>query len=291
MPKDGRLVLNLLDANRNFIGGKVDISLKHQVLAHGKIARQVSASKPIRISGLHREPQGIYRILIDPRSYQPVSQFAHIQPSGDTYLNMHFPVDPDKVEKPLFPAFGDHDERVREILVESDCVLGLEGMKGKALYDKINDISKAGLHNIIAKCRRTMLPNGTNVLDHVHQFTELRGDRFFAAVTHALREEVKTTVPDGLFHEADDSLHHPPVGFERAGSFKTDDRYGNLQISFFAKGDQWRADVDIDDASGLGHVFQVVRNFLTGRPTHPFDIHQILLLHQRLDPKYGFKLY
>jgi hypothetical protein len=95
----------------------------------------------------------------------------------------------------------------------------------------------------------------------------------------------------GLFHEADDSLHHPPVGFERAGSFKTDDRYGNLQVSFFAKNDQWRADIDIDDASGLGHVFQVMRNFLTGRPTHPFDIHQILLLHQRLDPGYGFKLY
>lgn len=291
MAKDGKLVLNLLDANRKFIGGKVDISLRHQVLSHGKLARQVNATRPIRISGLHTEPQGLYRIFVDPPSYQPVSQFIHIQPSGNTYQNIHFPIDPDKVEKVLFPAYSELPDRLRDILLESDQVLGIEGKKGKGLYDGVDPVRKAGLHNIAAKCSRTILPNESNVFDHVQQFTELRGDRFFAVVTHALREEIKNSVATGLFHEADDTLHHPPLGFERAGSFKTDDRYGNLQVSFFVQGDQWRADIDIDDASGLGHVFQVMRNFLTGRPTHPFDIHQILQLHQRLDPGYGFKLY
>ena len=44
--------------------------------------------------------------------------------------------------------------------------------------------------------------------------------------------------------------------------------------------------IDIDDAAGLGHVFQVLRNHLTGNPTHPYNIHQILIAHQHLDPGY-----
>jgi hypothetical protein len=84
----------------------------------------------------------------------------------------------------------------------------------------------------------------------------------------------------------DGSLHHPPSGFDRAGSFKTEDRYGNLQLTFFVRGDEWLADIDIDDAGGLEHVFQVVRNAVTGRPTHPYDIHQILIAWQQTDPGY-----
>lgn len=82
----------------------------------------------------------------------------------------------------------------------------------------------------------------------------------------------------------DGSLHHPPAGFDRAGSFKTEDRYGNLQITFFVRGDEWLADIDIDDAAGLEHVFQVVHNAVTGRPTHPYDIHEILIAWQQTDP-------
>jgi hypothetical protein len=45
-------------------------------------------------------------------------------------------------------------------------------------------------------------------------------------------------------------------------------------------------DIDIDDAGGILHVFQVLRNAVTGRPTHPYDIHEILLAHQGIDPGY-----
>ena len=72
--------------------------------------------------------------------------------------------------------------------------------------------------------------------------------------------------------------------------FKTDDLYGNLQLSFFRKGEQYVADIDIDDAAGLGHIFQVVKNHFTGSPTHPYNIHEILVKHQHLDPGYKFNL-
>ena len=42
----------------------------------------------------------------------------------------------------------------------------------------------------------------------------------------------------------------------------------------------------IDDANGIGHVFQVLRNFLTDSDTHPYDIHEILTFHQSLDTLY-----
>jgi hypothetical protein len=59
-----------------------------------------------------------------------------------------------------------------------------------------------------------------------------------------------------------------------------------LQLTFFVKGDEWVADIDIDDAGGLEHVFQVLRNKLSGRPTHPYNIHEILVKFQQLDPGY-----
>jgi hypothetical protein len=50
------------------------------------------------------------------------------------------------------------------------------------------------------------------------------------------------------------------------------------------------ADIDIDDAAGLEHVFQVARNALTRRPTHPYFIRDLLLRHQEIDPGYRFVL-
>jgi len=90
--------------------------------------------------------------------------------------------------------------------------------------------------------------------------------------------------------EVSGALHHPPTGFAEAGSFKTPDHYGNLCLTFFMKGDDCVADIDIDDAGGLEHAFQVLRNKLSGHPTHPYNIHEILVGYQQLDPGYSFIL-
>jgi hypothetical protein len=105
-------------------------------------------------------------------------------------------------------------------------------------------------------------------------------------VDKALREEAKDSVHDGLFREAPAGLHHPPAGFDHAGSCKTNDHYGNLQLTFFTDGTEWRSDIDIDDAAGLEHAFQVLRNELTNGTTNPYDIHEILVGFQKLDPGY-----
>jgi hypothetical protein len=77
------------------------------------------------------------------------------------------------------------------------------------------------------------------------------------------------------------------LGFDRAGSFKERGvPYGGLQVTLFTDGEVTEADIDVDDAGGLGHVFQVLDHFFTRGETHPYDIHQILTFHQGVDPGY-----
>jgi hypothetical protein len=48
----------------------------------------------------------------------------------------------------------------------------------------------------------------------------------------------------------------------------------------------WRADIDIDDANGLEHLFQVLKHQLSNGRTYPYGIRDILIAHQKLDPGY-----
>jgi hypothetical protein len=80
-------------------------------------------------------------------------------------------------------------------------------------------------------------------------------------------------------------------GYHTVSSYKTFDRYGNLQLTLQRKGDtgtDYAADVDIDDAQGVEHIFQVLRNGIEG-PTNPYDIRDILLQQSpRVDPEYDY---
>jgi hypothetical protein len=285
MADSRRLELQLLNVRGKPLGQPVDVLLRHMTTGRMRVAR-VKATAKAKIGGL--QDDGVYRVDVDPPSYLAAGAFVMLKPSGGTPLSLRFPVDPQKVKRVTFPAYdGDamHEDG-RRILEASRAVLGFEGHAGKALYHSLDDLRRAGFMNIVAKMAVTGLPSGRAVSRYVQELTELRGDRFFAVVPHALREEVKHSEQAGLFEPAPDVLHHPPVGFERAGSFKTRDLYGNLQLSFFTNGVDWRVDVDIDDANGLEHLFQVLKHQLSNGRTHPYDIRDILIAHQKLDPGY-----
>lgn len=75
------------------------------------------------------------------------------------------------------------------------------------------------------------------------------------------------------------------IRVNQGGSYKTADRYGNLQLTFFASQAApltFKVDADIDDAAGVGHTFQVLRNWATHGTTHPYDIHKILVFRQEV---------
>jgi hypothetical protein len=109
------------------------------------------------------------------------------------------------------------------------------GQKWAELYDCLDDIRRAGLLIIAVKTANPPLTNRRTVLSYIQKLLEIRDDRFFCVVPKELREETKNSVAEGLFDPAPDILHHPPDGFDRAGSFKTPDKYGNLEVMLLVR--------------------------------------------------------
>jgi len=309
MAQNGKLKLEFVDVYGKRLQENVDISLRHTRLSQSLFFKSKDASKLIQINDLFTSTEGPYQISIDPPSYHHVTQFLNVRTSGVTEKQIVFPVDASKVVGLNFPAFNGLAKETRTLLTNSSNVFGFEHKTGAELYDAIavDNIKLAGLLNIACKTLATVFAGGANVLSLVRELRIVRGDRFFAFVERGLREETVNSVSSGLFHKVSGSLHKlppefedfeptdpsvkpPDPGFEPADSFKTDDHFGNLQITFFRKGNEYVADIDIDDAAGILHVFQVLRNHFTGQPTHPYNIHEILVAHQHLDPRYTFNL-
>jgi hypothetical protein len=279
------LKLQLLDVHGDPLDEEVDVMLRRQATGQTSVVKAL-AGKSTKIAGLSND---VYLVQVDPPSYLAAGGFALVKPNGGE-LTLKFPIDPTKVKSVVFPPFNKLSADGRRLLSDTTNLLGFVGLSGASLYDALDDIRRAGLLNILTKSAWTVLTNGKTVSSYLHRLLELRGDRFHASVPQELREEAKNGVQAGHFTEEPSGLHHPPAGFDRAGSFKSRDHYGNIQLTFFSNGTDWVADIDIDDANGLEHLFQVLRNELTNRPTHPYDIHQILIAHQMLDPGYEVRV-
>jgi hypothetical protein len=275
------LTLRLVDVRNRPLKEQVDVRLRRQTTGESKLVKTKSG----KIAKVGKLASDVYLVEADPPSYLAAGSFAMVPPGGGD-LTIAFPVDPRKVKSVKFPSFDAVGTDCARVLDETTNLLGFTGLSGDDLYDAIDDTRRAGLLNIFCKSSWTVLTNGRTVASYLGQLVELRGDRFHAVVPKELREETKNSAQAGLFNEVPSSMHHPPEGFSHAGSFKSQDHYGNIQLTFFSNGPDWLADIDIDDANGLAHVFQVLRNELSGRPTHPYDIHEILIKHQMLDPGY-----
>jgi hypothetical protein len=291
--KKGILRLDFRDVYGKRLAEKVDISLRNMSLQHEVVVRGVTASKLVRVKELHTAPDAIYRIEVDPPSYRPVSAFGTAaEGSRPPILMLPFPVDPAKVTAVEFAAFGDLFRELQQALRKSDSVPLLVGKKGKALYEGLDDVRRAGLMNVAHKSAATMLAGGRTVFSYIQRFAEVQGDRIFVHVDGELFSALENTVAAGIMDPVSGALHELPAAipdfddYQDVGSYKTEDTYGNLQVTLFRNGDDFIADIDIDDCNGLRHLFQVLRNHLTGEPTHPYDIHEILMRHQGLFPNY-----
>jgi hypothetical protein len=195
--------------------------------------------------------------------------------------------DPDRVEDVDFPTFADLGEDLKQVLKNST-VEGNEDKKGKALFDALKKIRAAGLLNLYAKMKATKFDGGVDAFSFVTSLRRVRGERFFADVKKDFRDAVKNSLLTHLFEEVSGSLHKPPPGYVLDDSFKTQEGHGNLQVTFFRKEDalEFIADVDIDGSKGLEHAFDVISHSITGKDSHPYDIHAILLKSQEIDSGY-----
>jgi hypothetical protein len=284
------LTIRFHNAAREPLDDVVDVDVSDaQTGALVSSARDVSAKKKLVVTDLN---QGrTYRVRIFPKRYRAVGQFVTTSNRGDgTELTAFCPVLPERVAHPLFKAYDELNIELRMVLDASTLeggTLGAGSSPGERVFSGLNDLQRAGLLNLFSKMRGTPLGMST-VWGFVTNLYRIRGDRIVANVKIDCRDSVKTAVSGGLFHNADQSLHTPGPGFRAAGSFKTRDLYGNLQLTFFASEAaplRFQLDADIDDAAGVEHAFQVVGNAFDGG-THPYDIHELLTFYQGLPIDY-----
>lgn len=279
------IILSLVDVYGEPIKEDADVLLRHSV-TQAVTRLTVPAGRTASLNGLSKGPIEQYLIDLDPPSYLRAAIFVAARQGDGQEITVRCVLDPTKVN-PTFPSFNDLSPDVRRILDASTDVLGGHGLTGASLFDALDPVQKAGFLNVVTKASRTGLANQRTIASYLDCVYEIRGDRSFFEVDKDLRERIKDSAALGYFRRVNDSLHHPPTGFTSAGSWKTPDRYGNLQVTCWAndKGD-WRADIDVDDAAGLEHVFQVVHNSVTGLTTNPYVIHQLLLSFQKMPAPY-----
>jgi hypothetical protein len=162
----------------------------------------------------------------------------------------------------------------------------LIGLSGEALYDSLGPLRQASLLNLFTKARHD---SAAQCWAKFRRPLVIRQDRLFCEVDPDTLTALQGADP---FKSAKQALHKPLAGFQLAGSVKSRDPHANLQVTVMqnAATGVVAADVDIDEASGFEHGFEVIRNQFNGR-TNPYLSRELLLLateNLELNPGYGF---
>jgi hypothetical protein len=223
--------------------------------------------------------------------FQTVKEGAKNLPSDSPIRLM---ADPKKIKDITAPPFsklpasfrrGLDAAKMRALAPEDEDLVGLTGAE---LYDVMGPLRKACLLNLVAKATH---PSADRVSRFVRAPMVLRQDRCFVEVDSAMHDAL---CKSERYKSAPGALHEAPEGFERMDSFKSKDAHANLQVTFMrniSSGVYW-ADVDIDEAGGIEHGFEVIRNTVTDGRTNPFLVRELLLLADplelSLDPGYRF---
>ncbi len=287
------LSLTLTDAAGQDLNDRVLIDLFSTTSSE-----HLQASEKVRrdlvVTGITAQLVTLYRVLVTPANHRMLEFFLRFTDGEETHYSVPVPVDPSKVVSISGPDFKQLTPAAQNILNGAQCpsFARVDGsfVTGSELYTQLDNrpLFKACFLNIVAKSAATPLPGGSTCLDRYLGLLSIAQDRLFLQTTAALVEEASHS---SLFHPVSELLHTPLPGYHKVASFKTFDHYGNLQLTFQRRGDvgnDYVVDVDIDDAQGIEHLFQVVRNAVAG-PTNPYNIHDILLQQNpKVDPEYQF---
>lgn len=297
----GRLAIEVTNARGGALSGELHIELDPHAQAAGGDAMEVS----FRVSGHTRfeianiscrdGPGTLYAFRLSAGGFRPYAFFQLIKPGANlpSEARVRLMADPKKVGGITTTAFVDLPATFRRALERAVMVelaaedRDLLGLNGAALYDAMGPLRKASLLNLVAK---GLHGSADRIASFVRAPAILRQDRCFAEVDPALHAKLCRS---NTFKSAPGTLHRPPRGFELMDSFKSRDPHANLQVTFMRQigGDLMWADIDIDEASGFEHGFEVIRNALVDGRTNPYLVRELLLLSnddQPIDPGYDF---
>jgi hypothetical protein len=276
------LTIRVCNALRQPLNDQMDVKVV-SVRTDATVAQVagVPGTQDVCVQGLVAGQPHVVKVF--PTRHRPVAAFAIPQEGRDVVAQLYAPLDPERVTSVRFPPYAALPADLSRVL-DCSAVEGVNG-SGAPCYDALTDTQRAGLFNLFAKMSSFGFDDQRTVWTFVDAIYRIRPDRIFVDVQPGLRDLVKGAVIGERFRAVSGKLHTPPPAFRQAGSFKTAERYGNLQLSFFsseAEPLRFKVDADIDDAAGLGHVFQVLRHWVTEGATHPYDIHEILVFRQEV---------
>jgi len=298
----GSLTIEVTDARGGALSGELHIELDPHAQAIGGDAMEVSFNvrghKRFEITNIscHDGLGTLYAVRLNGDGYKPYSFFQLMKPGTanlPSEARVRLMVNPKKVGSIIAPAFADLPATFRRALERAVMVAlaaedrDLVGLNGVALYGAMGPLRKASLLNLVAK---GLHGSSDRIASFVRSPAVLRQDRCFAEVDPALHAKLSRS---DTFKSAPGALHKPPGGFVLTNSFKSRDPHANLQVTFMQQIDSdvmW-ADIDIDEASGFEHGFEVIRNALVDGRTNPYLVRELLLLaldHQPIDPGYDF---
>lgn len=275
--------VNLKDVQGHTITDRVEIKF------YNERSRELSqrfvvdiTGQPVELPGVPAFPFGLAEVFINPTKYRYKSLFLNVPAGSPGQIDETCFVEPDKV-RPVFPDFveiqnGQRWSELRRVLQKS-------GIADAAAWNGLQERQKAGLLNLYVKMQREVVDGGRPVVSFVERITEFRPARIFAMVEKALHDLVPRHVTG--FHAVSGALHEFGEGWNLVDSFKTFDGAGNLQLTFAQNATgEFKADIDIDDHQGTEHAADVLKHKITGKDTHPYDIREILIYFQGLDPGY-----
>jgi hypothetical protein len=297
----GSLAIEVTEARGGALAGRLHIELDPHAQSIGgdgmEVTFNVDRHTSFEISNIscHDGPGTLYAIRLNADGYKPYAFFQLMKPGRNlpSEARVRLMANPKKVGSIAAPAFVDLPATFRRALDAAAMVemaaedRDLLGLSGEALYEAMGPMRKASLLNLVAK---GLHGSSDRIASFVRAPAVLRQDRCFAEVDPALHAKLARS---DAFKSAPGKLHTPPRGFQLLNSFKSKDAHANLQVTFMGQigSDVMWADIDIDEASGFEHGFEVIRNAIVDGRTNPYLVRELLLLasHQQpIDPRYDF---
>ena len=284
------LTLNFYDASFEKVSDSMRIRLEHIVLHRNYEVQGATNPAELTIEHLEAGQGGRYVLWVNPDRYRSMFRIIRITDSEENEEHIVLAIDPKSVKEVRFPHYHELSQELINLL-EKSSFEPFKKLRGQALYDAphFDSQKKASLFNLYAKMSATLFRNGRTAFSYLETLTGIHADRIFARVQQELRDEVIDACAEEQFHEVGGTLHPPSSVYELVDSFKTPEPYGNLQLTFSCKPETLELFVEayIDDAGGIQSIFQVAEHNFAQALTHPYDIHQILLHYQKINPGYA----
>jgi hypothetical protein len=298
----GSLKLRITDLLDEPVPGRVRVDFTPARESPGGASMNVEFDSPGAMDFIVTElecrggPGTLYQVRVDASGFRPYGFFQIVmedrvnKPSDN---KVRLVADPKKIKDISAPAYTALHPKLREFLDGCEMIAmepgdkDLVGCVSGELYDRCGALRKACLLNLFAKARHGSTARSFAFL---RKLLVLRQDRCFCTVDEGFENFLAQS---DRFKSAPNLLHKPLPGYELRASFKSRDPRGNIQFTLMRKtsSGQMAADVDIDEAMGIEHGFEVIRNRFKGR-TNPFLVREIMLLtdieERTLDPGYRF---